>query len=255
MSNESARPTPPYLNDLKLAAAIKRRERNAGEEFVRRFGAAALATARRFLQSEPDCDDAVQESFLSAIQSIGSFKGASDLGTWLHRIVVNVCLMKLRSRARQSRLSIEVRVATFDASGRPRRAARWKPGPDERLICEETRELVRRCIDMLRDDQRTVLILRDIEEINTKETAEILCETPAAVKTRLHRAHQRSARSWNRTSPELGPTRREPYARAKSLRRGLLSRSELGCIPHREGTIPAQRRRPRGDRTRRKKKP
>jgi RNA polymerase sigma-70 factor, ECF subfamily len=191
MNKETEQTCKSHPDDLTLALAIKRRERNAGEEFVRRFGAAALATARRFLQCDPDCDDAVQESFLLAIQSIGSFKGESDLGTWLHRIVVNVCLMKLRSRSRQSRFAIEVLFPAFDFCGRHRRLIpRWKPGPDERLICEETRELVRRCIDMLRDDHRTVLILRDIEEITTKETAEILCETPGAVKTRLHRARR-----------------------------------------------------------------
>jgi RNA polymerase sigma-70 factor (ECF subfamily) len=191
MNKATEQPCTSYADDLRLAAAIKWRERNAGEEFVRRFGAAALATARRFLQSDPDCDDAVQESFLSAIQSIGSFKGESDLGTWLHRIVVNVCLMKLRSRSRQSKFSIEVLLPTFDVARLHGRAVpRWKPGPEERLICEESRELVRRCIDMLRDDHRTVLILRDIEEITTRETAAILCETPGAVKTRLHRARR-----------------------------------------------------------------
>ena len=104
MSSETAQLSPLYPDDLTLAAALKDRETNAGEEFVRRFGSTAFATARRFLQSDSDCEDAVQESFLSAVQSIGTFKGNSALGTWLHRIVVNVCLMKLRSRAPQPSL-------------------------------------------------------------------------------------------------------------------------------------------------------
>jgi RNA polymerase sigma-70 factor (ECF subfamily) len=191
MSSETAQLSPLYPDDLTLAAALKDRETNAGEEFVRRFGSTAFATARRFLQSDSDCEDAVQESFLSAVQSIGTFKGNSALGTWLHRIVVNVCLMKLRSRAPQPSLSIDALLPTFDTSGRHMQAVRrWKSAPDHRLLREETRELVRRCIDMLPDDHRTVLILRDIEELSTQETAEILRATPGIVKTRLHRARQ-----------------------------------------------------------------
>ena len=119
MSSETAQLSPLYPDDLTLAAALKDRETNAGEEFVRRFGSTAFATARRFLQSDSDCEDAVQESFLSAVQSIGTFKGNSALGTWLHRIVVNVCLMKLRSRAPQPSLSIDALLPTFDTSGAP----------------------------------------------------------------------------------------------------------------------------------------
>ncbi len=191
MSSEAARLSPLYPDDLTLAAALKDRGTNAGEEFVRRFGSTAFATARRFLQSDSDCEDAVQESFLSAIQSIGTFKGNAALGTWLHRIVVNVCLMKLRSRRNQSLPSIDTLLPTFDGSGHHRYAVRrWKSAPDERLLREETRELVRRCIDALPDDHRIVLTLRDIEELNTQETAELLHATPGTVKTRLHRARQ-----------------------------------------------------------------
>lgn len=191
MSTETPSLSRRYPDDLALASALKRRERHAGEEFVRRFGSPALATARRILRSDSDCEDAVQESLLSAIQSIATFKGNSALGTWLHRIVVNVCLMKLRSRSRQPSLSIDALLPTFDASGHPRQAVRrWNTAPDERLLREETRELVRRCIELLPDDHRIVLILRDIEELDTRETAEILHATPGSVKTRLHRARQ-----------------------------------------------------------------
>jgi RNA polymerase sigma-70 factor, ECF subfamily len=177
--------------DASLVAALRNKTSASSVEFVRRFGPRALATARRFLRCDADCADAVQESFLSAFQAIGRFEENSALATWLHRIVVNVCLTKLRSRARRSELSIDTLLPAFDESGHHAHAVRrWKQAPDEQLLRDETRSLVRGCIDQLPDDYRTVLLLRDIEELSTEETAEILGATTGTVKTRLHRARQ-----------------------------------------------------------------
>ena len=156
---------------------------------MRRFGGPLRAVARRFLRSEEDCADAVQDAFLSAIQGISKFEGNSQLGTWLHRIVVNACLMKIRARSRQQEVSIDALLPNFDKSGHHAQTVRrWRNAPDAELLRDETRSLVRRCIDMLPDDYRTVLLLRDIEQISTEETAEILGATSGTVKTRLHRA-------------------------------------------------------------------
>jgi RNA polymerase sigma-70 factor, ECF subfamily len=189
--NVVARKTADFSTDLALAEALRNADENAAGEFVRRFGAQSLATARRSLCRDADAEDAVQESFLSAIQGIERFKGNSALGTWLHRIIVNVCLMKLRDRRRRSEISIDALLPTFDASGHHAQAVhRWKETPQEQLVRDETRTLVRRSIDSLPDDYRTVLLLRDIEQLSTLETAEILDATPGTIKTRLHRARQ-----------------------------------------------------------------
>lgn len=189
--NVVARKTADFSTDLALTEALRNAEENAAEELVRRFGAQSLATARRFLCSDADAEDAVQQGFLSAIQGIESFKGNSALGTWLHRIIVNVCLMKLRDRRRRSEVSIDALLPTFDASGHHAQAVRrWKETPQEQLVRDETRIFVRRSIDSLPDDYRTVLLLRDIEQLSTQETAEILDATPGTIKTRLHRARQ-----------------------------------------------------------------
>jgi RNA polymerase sigma-70 factor (ECF subfamily) len=178
-------------DELDLVAALRRDESTAHETFVSRFGGRMLATARRFLPCEQDCYDAVQEAFISAFQAIDKFEGDSKLGTWLHRILVNACLMKLRSRSRRHEVSIYDLLPKFDTSGHHRQSmSRWRQPADDQLQCEETRTLVRRCIDMLPDDFRSVLLLRDIEELNTEETAAMLKITPGAVKTRLHRARQ-----------------------------------------------------------------
>lgn len=177
--------------ELRLIARLRAADPTAWEEFVRRFGGQMLRVASRLLRSQEDRIDAVQECFLSALQAIGKFEGKSTLGTWLHRIVVNACLTKLRARARGAEASIDALLPQFDESGHHAQSVRrWSNTPDERLIREETRSLVRSCIDRLPDDYRTVLLLRDIEELSTDEAAAILGAAPGTVKTRLHRARQ-----------------------------------------------------------------
>jgi len=177
--------------ELRLIARLRAADRNAWEEFERRFGGRMHLVARRFLRSEEDLTDAVQDCYVSALQGIGKFEGRSTIGTWLHRIVVNACLMKLRTRRRGARISIEELLSQFDESGHRGRSIRRRNNPpDERLTREETRSLVRSCIDRLPDDYRKVLMLRDIEELSTDEAATALGAAPGTVKTRLHRARQ-----------------------------------------------------------------
>jgi RNA polymerase sigma-70 factor (ECF subfamily) len=177
------------VDETALVAALRRRDAEAFEAVVRKFGGRMLATARRYLPGEQDSDDAVQDAFLSAFQAIDRFEGNSQLGTWLHRILINACLMKLRSRARRPEASIEGLIPGFDASGHHANAVRhWRP--DDELLSDENRRLVRQCIDKLPDDYRNVLLLRDIEEFSTEEAAAALATTPGNVKTRLHRARQ-----------------------------------------------------------------
>jgi RNA polymerase sigma-70 factor (ECF subfamily) len=191
LNNDVERLSEEFDDESALVAALRRDESTAHEKFVWRFGGRLLATARRFLPCEQDCYDAVQEAFISAFQAIDKFEGNSKLGTWLHRILVNACLMQLRSRSRRHEVSIDDLLPKFDDSGHHRQSMpRWRQPADDQLQCEETRILVRRCIDMLHDDFRSVLLLRDIEELNTDETAATLKITPGAVKTRLHRARQ-----------------------------------------------------------------
>src|SRR3990172_9044286 len=93
-------------------------------ELVRENGGRLLAVARRLLRSEEDARDAVQEAFLNAFRGIERFDGAARLSTWLHRIVINACLMKLRTRGRKPEQPIEELLPRFYADGHP-----IDPGP------------------------------------------------------------------------------------------------------------------------------
>ncbi len=158
---------------------------------VRKYGGRMLTVARRFLGREEDSADAVQDAFLAAFRSLDKFQGNSSIGTWLHRIVVNSCLTKLRARSRSRAVPIDDLLPTFDETGHHARPVRsWEGQPLALLTREETRMQVRACIDRLPEAYRTVLLLRDIEDLDTEQTAEHLGITPAAVKTRLHRARQ-----------------------------------------------------------------
>ncbi len=178
-------------DEFIVVEALRRHDSSAYETVVRRFGGRMLTVARRYLHGEQDCADAVQDAFISAFQSIDRFEGNSQLGTWLHRIVINACLMKLRSCSRRPEISIEGLLPTFDESGHHQhRVLRWNSTSDDQFQRDENRSLVRRYIAMLPDDYRTVVLLRDIEEFTTQEAADALKTTCGVVKTRLHRARQ-----------------------------------------------------------------
>ena len=180
-----------YAREAQLLAGLRRGEDGAFEQLVRQYGGRMLAIAQRLLGSEHDAQDAVQEAFLSVFKAIAQFTGAAKLSTWLHRIVVNAALMKLMSRRRKPEEPIEEMLPRFDAQGEwTSRVTSWEAPSDVLLQRQETRALVRRCIDRLPETYRTVLLLRDIEELDTEETADLLGITPNAVKIRLHRARQ-----------------------------------------------------------------
>jgi RNA polymerase sigma-70 factor (ECF subfamily) len=150
-----------------------------------------LATARRFFRGEQDAADAVQDAYLAAFKSISTFQGNSQLGTWLHRIVVNVCLMRRRSQDRRPTVSLESVLPEFDSRGHHRRAVlSFNSLPSDVLAMKELGQHVRDCIDRLPDPYRVVLILRDLEGLDTETAAAVLGVLPGLVKTRLHRARQ-----------------------------------------------------------------
>lgn len=177
-------------SEAEFVSRLRAGDGAAYAELVRTQGGRMLAVARRLLRSDDDAADAVQEAFISAFRAIASFEGGARLSTWLHRIVVNAALMKLRTRARRPEVSIDELLPKFQEDGQHvDEPAEWRsPAQLAALESRETRNLVREQIDKLPADYRTVLILRDIEGLDTKETAELLGVTPNAAKIRLHRA-------------------------------------------------------------------
>lgn len=178
-------------DEPSLLAALRKGDGRAYEQLVNGHGGRMLAVARRLLRNEEEARDAVQDAFLLAFRGLPRFAGQSRLGTWLHRIVVNAALMKLRRRRARPEESIEPLLPTFLADGHATRSySDWPESAEELLERAEVRNLVRTAIDRLPPTYRTVLLLRDIEELETAEVASLLGISANAVKIRLHRARQ-----------------------------------------------------------------
>lgn len=178
-------------DDRTLLSALREGHEWAFETMVRLYGGRLLAVARRFTRNDEDAQDVVQSAYLSAFRALNDFEGACQLSTWLHRIVVNTALMKLRSRRRKPEESIEVLLPAFKEDGHHvEQFSEWSTPADQLMERKETRATVRASIEQLPENYRTVLKLRDIEELSTQEVAGMLAMTPTAVKVRLHRARQ-----------------------------------------------------------------
>jgi RNA polymerase sigma-70 factor (ECF subfamily) len=190
-------PTSPDRLDSEaaLVAQLQRQEDEACSEFVRAHTGRLLSVARRILRDEEDARDAVQEAFLSAFRALPQFDGRSRLSTWLHRILVNAALMKLRTRARRPEVPIEELLPRFEEDGHHAEpVSSWGSSVEDLLVRREVRARVREAVNQLPDSYRIVVLLRDIEGLDTEETAAALGLTRNAVKIRLHRARQALAR-------------------------------------------------------------
>jgi RNA polymerase sigma-70 factor, ECF subfamily len=177
------------LDEQALLQGLRTHQPEAYETLVRAYTPRLLAVGRRMLGSDEDARDVVQEAFMNAFRSIDRFEGQAKLSTWLHRIVVNAALMKLRTRRRKPEESLEPLLPAFRDNGHHvDKFSQWDETADQMAEREETRQVVRDAILSLPDTYRDVLILRDIEEMSTEETARTLGITANAVKIRLHRA-------------------------------------------------------------------
>lgn len=186
--------TPLPETESALVERLRLQDEAACEELVRAHSGRLLSVARRMLRNEEDARDAVQEGFVSAFRAIQRFNGDCRLSTWLHRIVVNAALMKIRTRSRRPEESIEDMLPRFLEDGHHAEPTSDWGSANSLLEQRETRERVRAAIQQLPDSYRTVLMLRDIEELDTAETAQLLGLTPNTVKIRLHRARQALAK-------------------------------------------------------------
>lgn len=173
-----------------LLERLRRGDEAAYEELVRAQSGRMLSVARRFVRNEEDARDVVQQAFLSAFRALPEFHGQSLFTTWLHRIVVNCALMKLRSQSRSPEQPIEDLLPRFLEDGHHAQPLTDWGSADRLLMQRFTRERVRAAIDRLPESYRAVLLLRDIEELDTGEVARALGLTKNAAKIRVHRARQ-----------------------------------------------------------------
>ena len=173
-----------------LVAEAKAGSYAAFEELVNRYEKKIYRLGMNITGSPEDAEDVLQETFLKAFQHLPDFREDSRFYTWLVRIAVNEGLMKLRKRRSSREVPIE---DSEDQEGvvMPREFADWKPNPEQLLARAELEDILRNAVKSLPPIFRTVFYLRDVEELSTEETAEILGLSVGAVKARLFRARLR----------------------------------------------------------------
>lgn len=175
-------------DELALIERLRAGDEGAFEELIRAYGGIMFAVIKRILHHEEDARDAWQETFLAAHRNIGQFAGQARLKTWLHRIAVNNALMKLRARKRKPAVSMEQLKGAGDEQRPSLDPADPAPAAPEQLGTEEVRAQIRDAIAELPEDYRNVILLRDIQGLDTQQAADALQISVSAAKVRLHRA-------------------------------------------------------------------
>src|SRR4030042_2053796 len=163
------------------------------EEFSRLVNAYSSKIYRlglKMLNQQQDAEDVLQENFLKAYRGLKAFDGRSKLSTWLFRIATNEALMVLR-RKHPDFLSIDEPLETEEGELEPVQIVDWCCLPENEFLSEESKARLDAAAQKLPESLRVVFLLRDINDLSTHETAEVLGLSDTAVKTRLSRARLR----------------------------------------------------------------
>ena len=156
---------------------------------MRRYNPRLFRVARAILKDEAAAEDALQDAYVHAYRQLSSFRGDSDMGTWLTRIVINQSLMQLRKRKRERVVVAFARPAPSQPEGGESDVVDTRGElPSDAALRGEIRRMIERRVDELPVAFRTVFVMREIEEMTAQETAAALGIPEATVRTRLFRA-------------------------------------------------------------------
>lgn len=191
----------PTEDDHALLSRARTGDFAAFEQLVGRLQGRVYAVAFRIVGQNQDAEDVVQQTFLSLIEHIDTFRGESAVATWVLRIATNFALKVLRKRRGLPTVALDDADESFASVPHPEFIAAWREPPDILAERAEMRELLDKAIAELDDKYRVVFVLRDIEGLSTEETAEALELSESNVKVRLLRARMQLR---ERLTRELG---------------------------------------------------
>jgi RNA polymerase sigma-70 factor, ECF subfamily len=179
---------PASLSDTERCAWIARGDMRGLEQLMRLHNRTMYRTARAILRDDAEAEDAVQDAYLQAYRSIGSFRGDAKLSTWLVRIVVNEALARRRKVARRAAI-VPIRGGGVEAHEFGAEVTiRGEDGPENQMQRGELRRLLEQRINELPEAFRAVFMLRPLEELPVDETAVAPGIPEATVRTRFFRA-------------------------------------------------------------------
>lgn len=173
-------PPPP-----NISPAIRSGDTAAFEELVRQYQPYAYSLAARMLGNEQEAEDAVQEAFIRVWRSIDRYDPAVRFTTWLYRIVTNLCLDHLRSRRRRNWVTIS------DDSDERNSDLQAGSDPSDQTSGEDLLSIIRKLSYVLPETQRTVFVLRDLQDLSIQEVCSITGLSQGSVKTNLHYARRK----------------------------------------------------------------
>lgn len=187
MTNQFTPETP----DAELVCLAKSGDLDAFEALISRYEQRVYALAMRMLRQEQDAEDVTQQTFLSVLENLEGFRGESSFSTWVLRIASHAALKIIRKRKGLNTVSLEEATESSDDSSsipHPEFIADWRQSPEHLVERNEVRRLLDDALARLDEKYRLVFLLRDVEGLSVRETAEALDLSEANVKVRLLRA-------------------------------------------------------------------
>lgn len=185
--------------DEELVRRFKGGDREAFSELVRRYQDRVFTLCLRWLGDREAAEETTQDVFLSLFRSLADFRGESQLSTWIYRIATNHCKNRRMYRLRRAHDRHEPLEGPETEDGPPRQIAFEGPGTDSHLHRSEAEEILSRGLAQLDETHRSILVLRDIEDLSYEEIADILSLPRGTVKSRLHRARAELAKVLGRS--------------------------------------------------------
>jgi RNA polymerase sigma-70 factor (ECF subfamily) len=188
--------------DLSLAEELLAGKPGAFERFVETYRQKIFQYTLLMCGQREDAEEVAQETLLKVFEKVGQLREPAHLKAWVFRIARNACFMRRRKSvfAPAEELSLDELMPRFSDDGTTRRLeiADWSAVPEELAINSQLGAMLRKAIEELPEIYRAVILLRDVEELSTEETAGILDVTEDTVKTRLHRARLAVRQSLDR---------------------------------------------------------
>ena len=194
-------------DDADLDERARSGDLNAFEALTTRHERKVYSLALRMLRHEQDAEDVTQQTFLSALEHLAGFRGEASFSTWLLRIASHAALKVIRKRQGLETVSLEAATEPGDsreAVPHPEYIADWRQSPGTLAERNEIRRLLEEALDELDEKHRLVFLLRDVEGLSIKETAEALGLSEANTKVRLLRARLQLRERLTRTLGDPG---------------------------------------------------
>lgn len=189
-TSPSTRRSSSSLTDAELLQAIRDEDEGAFDAFVERYGNRLFAFGLRMCGHHEDAEDVFQETLLQAFRSLETVRDPGAVRTWLYRVVSNQCLMMRRKDPPERQVGLE-ELEPGEDDVVPAALLGHEEMPDDAAARAELREHLRAAVLRLPKTLRIVLLLRDVEGLTTRETAEVLGLGLSAVKMRLSRAREK----------------------------------------------------------------